>query len=55
MFVMAVDQRHKSRTSNLVDNIINAKRNERRANNENAIKKALSGGAAENSPADEEK
>lgn len=55
MFIMAVDQRHKSRTSNLVDNIINAKRNERRANNENAIKKALSGGAAENSPADEEK
>lgn len=55
MFILAVDMRHKSRTSNLVDNIINAKRNERRANNENAIKKALSGGAAENSPADEEK
>lgn len=41
LFTLAIDERHKNNSSELVDNIINAKRVRIREENENAIKKAL--------------
>jgi serine/threonine transporter len=52
LFTLAVDERHKTNTDALVDNIINAKHIKRREENENAIKKALN--ASQNTAAEEE-
>ena len=52
LFTLAVDERHKTNTDAIVDNIINAKHIKRREENENAIKKALN--ASQNTAAEEE-
>lgn len=56
LFTLAVDERHKNNSSELVDSIINAKRVKRREENENAIKKALQASQeAQNGASQEEK